>query len=161
MSERRSRVVLQILNEEHVIGNLICALCGSPVPKVCKQWFPHGGSNGGTKVPYPLFTSILNPLLTSFLLSLTIFEPPFYLNLTSAWSGMSSHGLKTCHATKGGVTKQGVITHKATEVDSQQSLVDGFTSRRVAYLEDRNLLKFRSLDSSCPFSLTDNSEWGR
>ena len=27
-------------------------------------------------------------------------------------------------------------------------------------LEDRNLLKLRSLDSSCPFSLSDNSIWG-
>ena len=27
-------------------------------------------------------------------------------------------------------------------------------------LEDRNLLKLRSLDSSCPFFLSDNSIWG-
>ena len=29
------------------------------------------------------------------------------------------------------------------------------------YLEDRNLLKLRSLDSSCPFFLSDNSIWGQ
>ena len=28
-------------------------------------------------------------------------------------------------------------------------------------LEDRNLLKLRSLDSSCPFFLSDNSIWGQ
>ena len=28
-------------------------------------------------------------------------------------------------------------------------------------LEDRNLLKLRSLDSSCPFCLSDNSIWGQ
>ena len=28
------------------------------------------------------------------------------------------------------------------------------------YLEDRNLLKLRRLDSSCPFFLSDNSIWG-
>ena len=29
------------------------------------------------------------------------------------------------------------------------------------YLEDRNLLKLRSLDSSCPFFLSDTSIWGQ
>ena len=31
----------------------------------------------------------------------------------------------------------------------------------LSYLEDRNLLKLRSLDSSCPFFLSDNSIWGQ
>ena len=32
--------------------------------------------------------------------------------------------------------------------------------RKGGYLEDRNLLKLRSLDSSCPFLLSDSSIWG-
>ena len=31
----------------------------------------------------------------------------------------------------------------------------------LSCLEDRNLLKLRSLDSSCPFFLSDNSIWGQ
>ena len=42
----------------------------------------------------------------------------------------------------------------------QQSLL-----RRTTWdsgnLEDRNLLKLRSLNSSCPFFLSDNSIWGQ
>ena len=33
--------------------------------------------------------------------------------------------------------------------------------RCLECLEDRNVLKLRSLDSSCPFFLSDNSIWGQ
>ena len=33
--------------------------------------------------------------------------------------------------------------------------------RLKRFLEDRNLLKLRSLDSSSPFFLSDNSLWGQ
>ena len=36
-----------------------------------------------------------------------------------------------------------------------------FSGRSRSFLEDRNLLKLRSLDSSCPFFLSDNSIWGQ
>ena len=36
-----------------------------------------------------------------------------------------------------------------------------FWGIKQANLEDRDLLKFRSLDSSCPFFLSDNSLWGQ
>ena len=32
-------------------------------------------------------------------------------------------------------------------------------SHPTRYLEDRNLLKLRRLDSSCPFCISDNSIW--
>ena len=40
-------------------------------------------------------------------------------------------------------------------------LIQGGYGLQGSAIEDRNLLKLRSLDPSCPFFLSDNSIWGQ
>ena len=56
------------------------------VPRVCKRWFPNGGSSSvGERNSATPFLPQFNPLFTSML-------PEFYLNLTSAQPAISNHG---------------------------------------------------------------------
>ena len=91
---------------------------------------------------YPLFTSILPP----FYLNFTSFLPLFNLNLTSASSRLSNHGLETAVYIPldfGRDGKDYVVTSYVR---------DGPGTRQLSTcLEDQNLLKLRSLDSSIPF----------
>ena len=67
-------------------------------PRVCWWWFPNrnGGpsSVGERNSATPIFLN-LTPCLPQFCLILTSFWPNFYLNLTSAQSAISNHGLET------------------------------------------------------------------
>ena len=47
------------------------------------------------QIPLPPFSLALTSFLPQFYLILNLFLPPFNLNLTSASSGISNHGLET------------------------------------------------------------------
>ena len=65
-------------------------------PRVCKRWFPNGGSSFVRRsFSASPFLPQFNPPFTSVLLLLTSFLPLLNLNLTSASSGISNHGLET------------------------------------------------------------------
>ena len=49
---------------------------------------------------------------------------------------------------------------KITKSQSQEAAADPTPQLCFKPLEDRNLLKLMSLDSSCPFFLSDKSNWG-
>ena len=66
------------------------------MPRVCKRWFPNGGSSFVRRsLSATPFLPQFNPLFTSVYLFLTSSLPLFNLNLTSASSGISNHFLET------------------------------------------------------------------
>ena len=59
-------------------------------PRVCKQWFPNGGSS------FVGERRFATPFLPQTYLILSCFKPTYLTsNSLLAWSGISSHGLET------------------------------------------------------------------
>ena len=82
--------ISEVLNRE------VQAVKSAFSPRVCKRWFPNGGSSSvGERNSATPFSPQFNPFLPQPYLILTSFKPKFCLNLTSAQPRFGNHGLHT------------------------------------------------------------------